>query len=174
MQVTETLNEGLKRGYAIKLPAGELESKVVEKLEEARKDFQMKGFRKGKAPTALMKKMFGKSVLGEAMQESIDKAMRDHFEASGDRPALQPEVKMTAGGSGSKRRQPYPRVVERLTRTPRPRTLRGSLPHDPFYQSHRRRGNRLELLSPGNRRQTHRARCRRAPEKGGRRSAAPV
>jgi trigger factor len=42
-----------------------------------------------------MKKMFGKSVLGEAMQESIDQAMRDHFEASGDRPALQPEVKMT-------------------------------------------------------------------------------
>ena len=95
MQVTETLNEGLKRGYAITVPATELEAKVTEKLEEARKDFQMKGFRKGKAPAALMKKMFGKSVLGEAMQESIDKAMREHFEATGDRPALQPEVKMT-------------------------------------------------------------------------------
>ncbi|MBB5223528.1 trigger factor [Amaricoccus macauensis] len=95
MQVTETLNEGLKRGYAITVPAGELETKVTEKLEEARKDFQMKGFRKGKAPAALMKKMFGKSVLGEAMQETIDQAMREHFESSGDRPALQPEVKMT-------------------------------------------------------------------------------
>ncbi len=42
-----------------------------------------------------MKKMFGKSVLGEAMQESIDQAMRSHFETTGDRPALQPEVKMT-------------------------------------------------------------------------------
>ncbi|HRO11759.1 trigger factor [Amaricoccus sp.] len=95
MQVTQTLNEGLKRGYAITVPASELENKVTEKLEEARKDFQMKGFRKGKAPAALMKKMFGKSVLGEAMQESIDAAMREHFEATGDRPALQPEVKMT-------------------------------------------------------------------------------
>lgn len=95
MQVTETLNEGLKRGYAITVPSGELEAKVSEKLEEARKDFQMKGFRKGKAPAALMKKMFGKSVLGEAMQETIDQAMREHFEASGDRPAMQPEVKMT-------------------------------------------------------------------------------
>ncbi len=95
MQVTETLNQGLKRGYAIRVPADELEAKVSEKLEEARKDFQMKGFRKGKAPAALMKKMFGKSVLGEAMQETIDTAMRKHFEASGDRPALQPEVKMT-------------------------------------------------------------------------------
>jgi trigger factor len=96
MQVTETLNEGLKRGYSITVEATELEAKVTEKLEEARKDFQMKGFRKGKAPAALMKKMFGKSVLGEAMQETIDQAMREHFEASGDRPALQPEVKVTS------------------------------------------------------------------------------
>ena len=95
MQVTETLNDGLRRGYSIRLPATELEAKVTEKLEEARKDFQMKGFRKGKAPAALMKKMFGKSVLGEAMQETIDQAMRAHFETSGDRPALQPEVRMT-------------------------------------------------------------------------------
>jgi trigger factor len=54
----------------------------------------MKGFRKGKAPAALMKKMFGKSVLGEAMQESIDEVMRRHFETTGDRPALQPQVRM--------------------------------------------------------------------------------
>lgn len=95
MQVTETLNDGLKRGYSITVPASELEAKVAEKLDEARKDFQMKGFRKGKAPAALMKKMFGKSVLGEAMQESIDAAMKAHFDQTGDRPALQPEVKVT-------------------------------------------------------------------------------
>ncbi|MHA3915760.1 trigger factor [Halovulum sp. GXIMD14793] len=95
MQVTETLNDGLKRGYKIEVPASELDAKVNAKLEEARKDFQMKGFRKGKAPAALMKKMFGKSVLGEAMQETIDAAMRSHFEESGDRPAQQPDVKMT-------------------------------------------------------------------------------
>ena len=95
MQVTQTLNEGLKRGYDIVLKASELQVKVDEKLEIARKDFQMKGFRKGKAPAALMKKMFGKSVLGEAMQEAIDGAMKAHFDTSGDRPALQPDVKMT-------------------------------------------------------------------------------
>ncbi|WP_424926565.1 trigger factor [Amaricoccus tamworthensis] len=95
MQVTETLNEGLKRGYSITVPATDLEAKVDAKLEEARKDFQMKGFRKGKTPPALMKKMFGKSVLGEAMQEAIDDAMKSHFDSSGDRPAMQPEVKMT-------------------------------------------------------------------------------
>jgi len=94
MQVTETLNEGLKRAYAIKLTAAELAAKVDEKLEAARADFQMKGFRKGKAPMALMKKMFGKSVLGEAMQEAVDGAVNEHFTTTGDRPAVQPDVKM--------------------------------------------------------------------------------
>lgn len=95
MQVTETLNEGLKRGYSITLSATELEEKVTDKLKEAQPNVEIKGFRKGKVPLALMKKQFGKSVLGEAMQESIDGAMGEHFETSGDKPAMQPDVKMT-------------------------------------------------------------------------------
>jgi trigger factor len=95
MQVTETLNEGLKRSYAIKVTAAELEAKVNEKLVEAQPGVEMKGFRKGKVPMSLLKKQFGQRVMGEAMQESIDGAMSEHFQASGDRPAMQPEVKMT-------------------------------------------------------------------------------
>ena len=95
MQVTETLNEGLKRSYAITVTAAELEDKVNEKLAEAQPQVEMKGFRKGKVPMALLKKQFGQRVMGEAMQESIDGAMNQHFEDSGDRPAMQPEVKMT-------------------------------------------------------------------------------
>ncbi|WP_170759352.1 trigger factor [Ruegeria lacuscaerulensis] len=95
MQVTETLNEGLKRGYNIVVSAAELDDKVNEKLVEAQPEIEMKGFRKGKVPMALLKKQFGQRLLGEAMQESIDGAMNQHFEDSGERPALQPEVKMT-------------------------------------------------------------------------------
>lgn len=95
MQVNETLNEGLTRAYDVTITAAELEAKVTEKLEAARADFQMKGFRKGHAPLALMKKMFGQSVMGEAMQEAVDGAVGEHFEKSGDRPAMQPEIKMT-------------------------------------------------------------------------------
>ncbi|MGM0585732.1 MAG: trigger factor, partial [Pseudomonadota bacterium] len=62
------------------------------KLEAARADVQMKGFRKGKAPLPLLKKMFGKSILGEVVQESVDGAVRQHFEDTGDRPATQPDV----------------------------------------------------------------------------------
>ena len=95
MQVTETLNDGLKRGYNITVTAAELDAKVNEKLTEAQPEVEMKGFRKGKVPMALLKKQFGPKVLGEAMQESVDGAMSKHFEESGDRPAMQPEVKMT-------------------------------------------------------------------------------
>jgi trigger factor len=95
MQVTETLNEGLKRGYNIVVTADELAAKVDEKLVEARPEIEMKGFRKGKVPMALLKKQYGQRLMGEAMQESIDGAMSKHFEDSGDRPAMQPAVKMT-------------------------------------------------------------------------------
>lgn len=94
MQVTETLNEGLKRGYEIVVPAADLQAKVNEKLTEAQPEVEMKGFRKGKVPMALLKKQFGQRLLGEAMQETIDGAMSKHFEDCGDRPAMQPNVEM--------------------------------------------------------------------------------
>ncbi|AWI83632.1 trigger factor [Alloyangia pacifica] len=95
MQVNETLNEGLKRAYELILTAEELDAKVNEKLVEAQPEIEMKGFRKGKVPMPLLKKQFGQRVLGESMQEAIDGAMNEHFEKTGDRPALQPQVKMT-------------------------------------------------------------------------------
>ena len=94
MQVTETLKDGLKRSYEITVTAAELDEKVHEKLAEAQPEVEMKGFRKGKVPMALLKKQFGQRLLGEAMQESIDSAMSEHFEKTGDRPAAQPQVQM--------------------------------------------------------------------------------
>ncbi len=97
MQVTETLNEGLKRAYTITVSAAELDAKVQEKLVEAQPEIEMKGFRKGKVPLAILKKQFGQRLLGDAMQDAIDGAMKDHFDKTGDRPALQPDVKMVDG-----------------------------------------------------------------------------
>ena len=97
MQVTETLNEGLKRGYNIVVSAAELDEKVNEKLVEAQPEIEMKGFRKGKVPMPLLRKQFGERLLGEAMQEAIDGAMTRHFEESGEKPALQPKVEMKNG-----------------------------------------------------------------------------
>ncbi len=95
MQVTETLNEGLKRGYKLVVAAADLDAKVDEKLKQAQPDIEMKGFRKGKVPLAMLKKRFGDQLMGEVVQESIDGAITAQLEESGDRPALRPEVKVT-------------------------------------------------------------------------------
>lgn len=97
MQVKETRNEGLKRGYQFTLPAADLAATVDAKLKEAQPEVEMKGFRKGKVPMAMLKKRFGPRVLGDAMQEAIDSALRNHLETSGDRPATQPKIEMEGG-----------------------------------------------------------------------------
>ena len=97
MQVTETLNDGLKRGYTITVSAAELTAKVDEKLREAQPEVELKGFRKGKVPMAMLKKQFGQRLIGEAMQEAVDGAMQAHFEETGARPAMQPKVEMKDG-----------------------------------------------------------------------------
>ena len=97
MQVTETLNDGLKRGYTITVTADELAAKVDEKLREAQPEIEIKGFRKGKVPMAMLKKQFGQRLLGEAMQEAVDGAMQTHFAETGARPAMQPKVEMQNG-----------------------------------------------------------------------------
>ena len=97
MQVKETRNDGLKRGYQFTLPAADLAATVDAKLKEAQPEVEMKGFRKGKVPMAMLKKQFGPRILGDAMQDAIDGALKRHLDTSGDRPATQPKVEMENG-----------------------------------------------------------------------------
>jgi len=97
MTVTETLNDGLKRAYTFTVTAAQLEATVDEKLAEAQPTIELKGFRKGKVPMAMLKKQFGARILGEAMQDAIDGATKAHFESTGDRPAAQPKIEMKNG-----------------------------------------------------------------------------
>ena len=94
MQVNETSAEGLVRAYEIIVPATGIADKVTEKLEAHRKDFAMKGFRKGKAPLSLMRKMFGQSMMGETVQEMVDGSVRDLIAEKEHRPAMTPDIKI--------------------------------------------------------------------------------
>lgn len=94
MPLTETLNDGLKRAYSFTVTAAALEATVDRKLAEAQPEVEIKGFRKGKVPLAILRKQFGARILGEAMQDAIDTATKAHFEATGHRPAAQPKIEM--------------------------------------------------------------------------------
>ena len=74
MKITETLNDGLKREYSIVITAKELDKKVDEKLNEAQPNVEMKGFRKGKVPMAMLKKQYQILSTGYSMVVQSPKA----------------------------------------------------------------------------------------------------
>lgn len=92
MQVTETLNEGLKRKLSVTIPATDLVSRLDAKLDELKGKATLKGFRPGKVPTAHLKKMYGRSAMSEVMQEAINATVADTLDKREERAAAQPKV----------------------------------------------------------------------------------
>ncbi len=92
MQVTETLNEGLKRELKVVIPAADLASRVDERLEELKATAQIKGFRPGKVPMGHLKKMYGKQAMAEVVQKSIETSTTEALNEKSLKPAYQPEV----------------------------------------------------------------------------------
>ena len=95
MQVTETLAEGLKRELKIVVPAADMTSQMNEKLAEAKGKMQIKGFRPGKVPISHLKKVYGKSIMAQLVNEMIQEKPASILAERGERSATQPEIKMT-------------------------------------------------------------------------------
>ena len=94
MQVTETLSEGLKRGYTVVLPADNLDAKRATRLATVGKDLRLPGFRPGKVPPAIVKQRFGTAISAEVLEESVQDAARSLLSERGLRPARQPTLTM--------------------------------------------------------------------------------
>lgn len=92
MQVTETLNEGLKRKLSVTIPAADLNSRLDAKLEELKGQANIKGFRPGKVPTAHLKKVYGRSAMSEVMTDAINATVSDTLDERKERAAAQPKV----------------------------------------------------------------------------------
>jgi len=92
MQVTETLNEGLKRKLSVTIPAADLNERLGVKLEELKGQANIKGFRPGKVPMAHIKKMFGRSAMSEVMTDAINATVSDTLDKREERAAAQPKV----------------------------------------------------------------------------------
>ncbi len=71
MQVTETAAAGLKREYRVVVPATDLEARVKERLDDLKDRVQLRGFRPGKVPVAHLKRVYGKSVMAEAIEAAV-------------------------------------------------------------------------------------------------------
>ncbi|WP_417693044.1 trigger factor [Roseibium sp.] len=92
MQVTETLNEGLKRELKIEIPAGELATKLDTYLEDMKSKVRINGFRPGKVPAAHLKKMHGRQAMAEILSNEIQASSQKAMEDRSERPALTPEI----------------------------------------------------------------------------------
>lgn len=95
MQVTETLNSGLKREIKITVPAGDMEAKLMARLSDARNKVRINGFRPGKVPVQHLRKVYGKSFMAEVVNEILNDSTRSIITGRGEKAAMQPEVIMT-------------------------------------------------------------------------------
>ena len=100
MQVTETLSEGLRRELKVTVPAADLEADVEGRLDELCKTVTMKGFRPGKVPLSIVRRHYQPRVLGEVLQQTIETRSREILEERALRPAMQPEIAVTAYDEG--------------------------------------------------------------------------
>jgi trigger factor len=95
MQVTETVSDGLKRKLKIVVGAGELGSKFTERLDDFKDRVQLKGFRRGKVPVAHLKKVYGRSLMAEVLQSTLEETSRQALVERQERPAMQPKIDWT-------------------------------------------------------------------------------
>ncbi|MDU6376108.1 MAG: trigger factor [Bradyrhizobium sp.] len=94
MQVTETLSEGLKHEFQVSVPAADLDAKADAKLVDLKDKVRINGFRPGKVPVAHLKKIYGKSVMAETIDQTIRDTNTQIFTERGFRLATEPKVTM--------------------------------------------------------------------------------
>jgi trigger factor len=92
MQVTETLNEGLKRKLSVVIPASDLNERLDVRLDEIKGQANIKGFRPGKVPMTYLKKLYGRSAMSEVMSDAINATVAKTLDERSERAATQPKV----------------------------------------------------------------------------------
>jgi trigger factor len=100
MQVTQVAAEGLKREFRVVVPAGEIEERVQTRLRKLVQTVRLPGFRPGKAPISLLKKQYGRSVMGEVLEQAVDEGSRQAIDSNSLKPALRPKIEVTSFDEG--------------------------------------------------------------------------
>ena len=92
MQLTETLSEGLKREFKVVLPVSELEERLSGELATLKDRVRINGFRPGKVPVAHLRRLYGRSVMSDVVQNAVNEANRKIVEDNKLRLALEPQI----------------------------------------------------------------------------------
>jgi trigger factor len=100
MQVTETLSEGLKRGFTIVVPAADIETRRTARLTDLGRTLRLPGFRPGKVPLPVVRQRYGTAVTAEVLEESVSRATQQVLTERGLRPAVQPKVDLISKDVG--------------------------------------------------------------------------
>lgn len=95
MQITETLNSGLKREIKVTVPQGDLQERLMKRLTDARNKVRINGFRPGKVPVQHLRKVYGKSFMAEVVNEILNDSARSILSDRGEKAAMQPEISMS-------------------------------------------------------------------------------
>ncbi|GJD98483.1 trigger factor [Methylobacterium isbiliense] len=94
MQVTETKSEGLKREFQVVLAAAELEDRLTNELAGIKDKVQLKGFRPGKVPVAHLRRVYGRSIMADVVQNAVTEANQKIVEDNKLKLALEPRIEM--------------------------------------------------------------------------------
>ncbi len=92
MEIRETSSEGLKRTLEVVVASSELNEKFNERMNDMSQRVQLKGFRKGKVPRTHLKKVYGKAVMAEILEQAIRETSSKALADRGERPADQPAI----------------------------------------------------------------------------------
>ena len=98
MQVTETLAEGLKREYQVVLPLAELDARATERLSVLKERVRLDGFRPGKVPLPHLKRVYGRAVMGEVIEQVISEVNSKIVSDGGFKLAIEPRITLSSEG----------------------------------------------------------------------------
>ena len=97
MQIKETTNDGLKRAYAITIPAKDIDARVDAEIKKIAPQVKMPGFRPGKVPANLVRKMHGEQLHAQAFNDMIRESVDKTLSENKLKPAMQPKVELGEG-----------------------------------------------------------------------------
>jgi len=94
MQVTETNTDGLKREFKVVVPASELDARLNDRLTQLKDRVQLRGFRPGKVPVTHLKKVYGRGVMAETIEEVVRETNAKIVTDHGLKLAMDPKITM--------------------------------------------------------------------------------